>query len=306
MADAELHLLVGPTGAGKSALALALAERRGLTLVSADSRQIYRGFDIGTAKPSAAERARVPHEGVDVAEPHERWSAARWATEAEAWVTRAAAAGRPALVVGGTGLWMQALVRPLAAEPSMDPARLAAVRAELATLDTPALRASVEALDPPRAHLGRAQLLRAAEVALVSGTRLSDLHAAQGLQTPRAARWLVVDPGDALDARLDRRRAEMVDAGWVREVEHLVATIPEGAPAWNACGYREIRDAVRGARPLAEALALVRVRTRQYAKRQRTWFRNQLNDVGPVFRIDPTSADAFARADHWFTQGATS
>ena len=305
LADAELRFLVGPTGAGKSALALVLAERHGATLLSADSRQIYRGFDIGTAKPSAAERARVPHEGIDIADPTERWSAARWARDAREWIARAAAAQRPVIVVGGTGLWMQALVRPLAAEPAMDPERRAAVRAELALLDTEALRARVATLDAPRAHLGRAQLLRAAEVALVTGRRLSDLHAEQGTPARHAARWLVVDPGAALDARLDARRAEMVAAGWVREVEQLALRVPTDAAAWNACGYREIREAVQGARSVDDALGEVRVRTRQYAKRQRTWFRNQLDDVGPVLRLDPSSADAIERADHWFTPGAT-
>jgi tRNA dimethylallyltransferase len=296
---------VGPTGAGKSALALALAERHDAWIVSADSRQIYRGFDIGTAKPSVAERARAPHEGIDIADPTERWSAARWAKDAEQWIARATSAGQAVVVVGGTGLWMQALVRPLADEPPMDPERRAAVREELAVLDTAALRARVEQLDPARAHLGRTQLLRAAELALVTGRRLSDLHAEHGTRPPRPARWLVVDPGPSLDARLDARRAEMVIAGWVHEVEELAQWIPGDAAAWNACGYREIREVVRGERTLDAALDGVRLRTRQYAKRQRTWFRNQLDDVGPVLRLDPSSADAAHRADHWFTQGAT-
>jgi tRNA dimethylallyltransferase len=305
LADAELRFIVGPTGAGKSALALALAERHDAWIVSADSRQIYRGFDIGTAKPSVAERARAPHEGIDIADPTERWSAARWAKDAEQWIARATSAGQAVVVVGGTGLWMQALVRPLADEPPMDPERRAAVREELAVLDTAALRARVEQLDPARAHLGRTQLLRAAELALVTGRRLSDLHAEHGTRPPRPARWLVVDPGPSLDARLDARRAEMVIAGWVHEVEELAQWIPGDAAAWNASGYREIREVVRGERTLDAALDGVRLRTRQYAKRQRTWFRNQLDDVGPVLRLDPSSADAAHRADHWFTQGAT-
>jgi tRNA dimethylallyltransferase len=303
-AAAELRLIVGPTGAGKSALALELAERHGAVLVSADSRQIYRGFDIGTAKPTAAERTRVPHEGLDVAEPSERWSAARWARDADAWIAAAGRAGRPVIVVGGTGLWLQALVRPLADEPAMDPAARAAVQRELATLGTPALRRRVEELDPARAHLGRAQLLRAAEVALVTGERLSDLHARVAPQRLRPARWLVVDPGAALGAQLDARRAAMVARGWLGEVEALAARVPDDAPAWNACGYQAIRDVVRGVRSLDEAVEAVRIRTRQYAKRQRTWFRNQLDAVGPVLRLDPHEARAAARADHWFSHGA--
>lgn len=297
----ELCIIAGPTGAGKSALALALAARHGARIISADSRQIYRGFDIGTAKPTPAERAQVPHAGLDVAEPTERWSAARWALAAAAWLEEDAGLGRPSLIVGGTGLWLQALVRPLADEPAMDPERRAAVQQELAALSTDALRALVERLDPPRAHLGRAQLLRAAEVVQVSGVRLSDLHAQGSGKPARAARWLVVDPGADLEARLDARRSAMLAAGWLEEVRALDATVPADAPAWNACGYREIREVVHGALGLAEALDDVRVATRQYAKRQRTWFRNQLDDVGPVTRLDPTAADASRVAEHWFT-----
>lgn len=306
-ADAEpLRIIVGPTAAGKSALAMRLARQHGARIVSADSRQIYRGFDIGTAKPSAADRKAVPHDGLDVADPAERWSAARWARDAAGWIDAATARGEPVIIVGGTGLWLQALVQPLADEPPMDPAKRIAVAAELAKLDTAALRARVEQLDPARAHLGRVQLLRAAEIALVTGTRISEFHA-RGSATPaRAARWLVVDPGDALHARLDARRGEMVRDGWFDEVERLSKTVPEAAPAWNACGYREIREVVQGTRARTEALELVRIRTRQYAKRQRTWFRNQLEGVGPVTRIDPTAPDAAGIAERWFTHGATS
>jgi tRNA dimethylallyltransferase len=308
-ADADavpLRIIAGPTGAGKSALATALAVKHGARIISADSRQIYRGFDIGTAKPTADERRSVPHDGLDVADPTERWSAARWAREAAGWIDAAAANGQPVLLVGGTGLWLQALVRPLADEPPMDPERRAAVAAELAALDTPALRQRVEALDPSRAHLGRVQLLRAAEVAMVSGTPISEWHARGSATPPRDARWLVVDPDAALHARLDARREEMVRLGWFEEVERLATSVPESAPAWNACGYREIREVVRGTRARTEALELVRIRTRQYAKRQRTWFRNQMEAVGPVTRLDPTAGDALARAERWFTNGAPS
>ncbi len=304
LADADLRIITGPTGAGKSAIALRLAERHGARIISADSRQIYHGFDKGTAKPSAAERARVPHEGIDVAAPTERWSAARFANDAARWMAEAAARGKPVLVVGGTGLWLRALVRPLAAEPPMDPARRATLQAELAGLPTEELRRWVARLDPPRAALGRTQLLRAAEVALLSGTRISDWHAEGAALPVRRARWVVVDPGPVLAAQLDTRREAMLAGGWVDEVARLAATVPADAPAWNACGYREIRDAVTGARTLEHAVEAVRVSTRQYAKRQRTWFRNQLTGVGPVTRLDPRAADTDAKVERWFTQGA--
>jgi tRNA dimethylallyltransferase len=300
---AELRIIAGPTGAGKSALALQLAARHGGRIVSADSRQIYRGFDIGTAKPSAAERAAVAHAGLDIADPTERWNAARWASAAAAWLSEDAASDRPSLVVGGTGLWLQALVRPLAAEPPMDPDRRRDVQAELAAISTPALRELVERLDPTRAAFGRAQLLRAAEVALVTGERLSDWHRRGSATPPRRARWLIVDPGPTLAAQLDARRAAMLKAGWVDEVERLTQSVPKDAPAWNACGYREIRDVVLGDATLEAAVEALRISTRQYAKRQRTWFRNQMDEVGPVTRLDPTAPDAADVAERWFTEG---
>lgn len=300
--DVPLRIVAGPTGAGKSALAMALARRFGAGIISADSRQVYRGFDIGTAKPAHADRRAVPHDGLDVAEPTERWNAARWALEADVWLADNAAAGRPSIIVGGTGLWLRALVRPLADEPPMDPVRRAATQDVLNAMDTDALRTMVENLDPARAHLGRAQLLRAAEVAMVSGERLSDWHAKGSRRPPREARWLIVDPGPSLADRLDARRAQMLADGWLAEVEALMARVPADAPAWNACGYREIREAVEARRTLDDALEAVRISTRQYAKRQRTWFRTQMDDVGPVTRLDPTAPDAMAVAERWFSE----
>ncbi len=136
-----VSVIVGPTAAGKSAIALHVAESTGAVLVSADSRQVYRGFDIGTAKPTADERRRVPHQGLDVAAPTDRWHAARWAEAARGWIADARAAGQPVLVVGGTGLWVRALAEPLFNEPALDADARAALAAELAPLDTEVLRA---------------------------------------------------------------------------------------------------------------------------------------------------------------------
>ena len=298
-----LRIIAGPTGAGKSALALALAARHGAWLLSADSRQIYRGFDIGTAKPTAEERARVVHRGVDIADPTERWSAARWARDAGRWIDEAAAAGRPVIVCGGTGLWLRALVTPLAEEPPMDPDRRVAMQAALATLDTATVRRWVEVLDPARAALGRTQLLRAAEVALVTGTRLSAAIAAGAGAPRRAARWLIVDPGEALQDRLARRLDAMCAAGWAEEVRALLGRVPADAPAWNACGYRAVQEAVVAGAPTTTVREAVLVATRQYAKRQRTWFRHQLGGEASVTRLDPRAPDALARAERWFLGG---
>ncbi|HEX8851006.1 MAG TPA: tRNA (adenosine(37)-N6)-dimethylallyltransferase MiaA [Gemmatimonadaceae bacterium] len=299
MAAAELRVITGPTAAGKSGLALALAPRHGATIVSADSRQIYRHFDIGTAKPSAVEREAVPHRGIDVVEPTERYSAARWAEDAERWVDEAAREGRDVVIVGGTGFYLRALFAPLFAEPSLDPDRRVALQRELAGLPTPELRRWCETLDPPRAHLGRAQLLRAIEVALLSGERLSDLHA-RPTRAPRfTARYLVVDPGPVLGDRIARRVDEMLAGGWVDEVRALMRSVPEDAPAWNAAGYEAVREQVRGTLAPGAARERVIIETRQYAKRQRTWMRHQL-DAARVTRIDPAAPDAVEQGERWW------
>jgi tRNA dimethylallyltransferase len=306
--DAErrdvLRVVCGPTAAGKSALAMRLAERRRLTVVSADSRQIYRGFDVGTAKPTPGERARVPHEGIDVAAPTERYSAAAWAEGAARWIADARRCGREPLIVGGTGFYLRALVAPLFEEPPLDRDRRRALEGELAPLTVPELRRWCERLDPARAHLGRTQLLRAIEVAVLTGERLSDLHARQARPPRFAARYLVVDPGAPLAARIERRTAAMVAAGWVEEVRALSARVPRDAPAWNASGYRALRAHVDGACSLESAVERVVIDTRQYAKRQRTWFRHQLAGAD-VVRLNPDDPHGDDVAEAWWVGGTT-
>ena len=296
-----LTIITGPTGAGKSALALALAETHGALLVSADSRQIYRGFDVGTAKPTAAERARVTHAGVDVADPTERWSAGRWAREAAGWLADAEASGRPAIVCGGTGLWLRALVTPLAPVPDLPERRRAALATALSAMPTEELRRWVAALDPARAALGRAQLLRATEIALLTGTRHGDALATAA-PARRAARWLVVDPGPALDDRLATRLHRMVADGWEAEVRDLLHSVPADAPAWNACGYREVREVVAAGRSIDGVVERVRIATRQYAKRQRTWLRHQLAGEA-VTRVETVGVAARDAAFRWYEEG---
>lgn len=299
MDGADLRILCGPTGAGKSALALALAEAHGLTILAADSRQVYTGFDIGTAKPTAAEQARVPHEGIDLVDPAARYSAAAWASHADAVLRRVGA--ERVLIVGGTGLYLRALVAPLFEEPAIDPVRRAALAAELDEQDTATLRRWVLHCDPARAHLGRTQLLRALEVALLAGRRISDLHREAARASRWRARWLVVDPREALHARIAHRLDDMLHAGWLDEVRALAARVPSGAPAWKACGYQALRAVVAGDIGLDDARHAILVSTRQYAKRQRTWFRHQLK-AAAVTHIDPRSAGAAEAAARWWRE----
>lgn len=298
MAVVRLPVIAGPTASGKSALVLSLARHVPLTVISADSRQVYRGFDIGTAKPVAAERAAVPHALLDVADPVERFTAARWADAAGHAIGRAIAAGRIPVVVGGTGLYLRALFEPLFQEPPLDPAARAALAAELDAQPTTALRERVATLDPPRAHLGRTQLLRAIEVATLTGTPISAWHA----RAPREARftpsYLVADPGGVLRERIEARVDAMLAAGWVAEARGLAATVPDTAPAWNATGYALVRAVALGSLDPDTARHRIIVATRQYAKRQRTWFRHQLNEE-MVMRLDPDAPASGARALEW-------
>ena len=297
--ERPLRVICGPTAAGKSALALRLAEAEGAAILSADSRQLYRGFDIGTAKPTPAERARVPHFGLDLADPMERWTAARWAGDCERWLVEAGALGRAPLIVGGTGFYVRALAAPLFEEPPLDPGARARLAGVLDAMPLAELRRWVEAIDPARAHLQRAQLLRAVEVALLTGERLSSWHRRAARPPRHAVRYLIVDPGPRLGERIAERADAMLAAGWVEEVRRLADWVPAEAPAWNASGYEVLRRHVRGALSLAEARDRLVIDTRQYAKRQRTWLRHQL-PPSAVVRVNPDDPDAFAVARAWW------
>ena len=297
-AVADIPVICGPTAAGKSAIAMWIAERTPVAIVSADSRQIYRGFDIGTAKPTARERMLAPHYGVDVADPTERYSAAAWAAGASEWLHESARLRRTPLVVGGTGLYLRALFEGLFDEPALDPARRAELSAFTERLDINELRRWARELDPPRAHLGRTQLLRAIEIALLTGHRMSDLHRDRARSSSWNPRYLLVDPGPALAERIAARVDEMLDHGWLDEVRRLMDVIPADAPAWNATGYDAVRRLVSGEMTRAAARDEIVVRTRQYAKRQRTWFRHQLPPER-VTRVNPLADSWRATVEAW-------
>jgi tRNA dimethylallyltransferase len=304
LAAAKLRIICGPTAAGKSALALDLAETYGAAIVSADSRQIYCGFDIGTAKPTRKERARVTHHGIDVAEPEERFSAARWAAEANEWIERSRAIDKEPVIVGGTGLYIKALVEPLFSAPSLDPSLRSELERELESKSISELRRWCNEIDPARAHLGRTQLMRAIETAVLSGNRISDLHslhkARRKASAPSASpTYLVVDPGASLAARIEGRVEQMVASGWIEEVAELSRKVSPGAPAWKASGYSVMRRHVQGNLDLSSAKERVIIETRQYAKRQRTWFRHQLPPAA-VTHVNPEDSQARSVAREWW------
>jgi tRNA dimethylallyltransferase len=278
--------LVGPTASGKSDLALELAAELGAEIVSADSRQVYRGLDVGTAKPSASERARVPHHLLDLVEPRETFDAARFRNAAAMALAAIEGRGRPALVVGGTGLYVRVLLRGLCPAPPRVP-RLRAVLAELAAeRGAAALHRGLVAVDPAtaaRVHPHDAvRIVRALEVALASGRRLSEWQAAHGFaEAPYDALVIgLARPVAELDARIAARARAMFAAGFLDEVRTLRARgVPADAPGLRTVGYRELLADGEGCDDEAVALAAVVRATRRFAKRQRTWFRREAGIV---------------------------
>lgn len=295
----DIAVVCGPTAAGKSAIAMAIAERVGAIIISADSRQIYRHFDIGTAKPEPAERARVPHRGIDVIEPTERYSAAAWVAAAHGWLDEATARDTPVVIVGGTGFYLRALEEPLFESPPLDAAARRRVQDRLATESTESLRAQCVTVDPGRAHLGRTQLLRALEMHALTGRPLSAWLAERARPATVRAHYLRVDPGATLRTRIADRVEAMLARGWEREVRELMVTVPSDAPAWNACGYGAIRSALRGELSRRDAIDATVIETRQYAKRQRTWFRHQL-PPDRVTDLDPSHPGAIEAGCAWY------
>ena len=276
MPDAPVvPILVGPTAVGKTAVAAALARHWPVVVVSADSRQVYRGLDIGTAKPDPALRARVPHLGLDVVDPGERYSAGRFARDAVGWLAALSPDVQP-VVVGGTGFYVRALAEGLFREPPMAAEQRDRLRQFLAGM--PDLAAWAVRLDHGFSGGGRQRAARTVEVALLSGRPLSwwQAHArATGVLVPWYVRLTV--PRAVLRRRIAERTDAMLQGGLVAEVESVLARgVAPDAPGLDGVGYREGVQMLRG--DLArEALpeAIVRA-TARYAKRQETWFRHQL------------------------------
>jgi tRNA dimethylallyltransferase len=277
--------IVGPTASGKSALAMLAAERLGGEIVSADSRQVYRTMDIGTAKPSITERARVRHHLIDVADPGERYDVLRYQRDARAALAEIRARGRAALVVGGTGLYIRALLDGLdLASLPHDPS----LRTRLEADDPATLHDRLRAVDPDAAARvdprNRRRLVRYLEVATIVGGPVSR---ARGAPVP-ALRFGLRAPREILVAAIERRVREMVDAGVLEETRVLVARgIDPRLPSMSAHGYVHWAAHLRGEVDLETAIALTARDVRAYSRRQMTWFRRD-----PAIRwFDPTVAD---------------
>ncbi len=282
---------MGPTASGKSALALALAECFPVEIVSVDSAQVYRGMDIGTAKPDAATRARVPHHLIDILEPTQRYSAARFRVDALAAVTAIRARGRAPLLVGGTMLYFRALTEGLSALPPADSAIRARLDARAAAAGWPALHADLARVDPATAArlepTDAQRIQRALEVFELSGTPLSQL---QGMRESGAALGsalsVAIVPSDraSLHAAIAERFDAMLAAGLVDELRFLRtrhALAPE-LPSMRCVGYRQAWEFVEGRVDAATLRATGIAATRQLAKRQLTWLRST-----PASAFDP-------------------
>ena len=280
-------VLVGPTAVGKTAVATALAALEPIEIVSADSRQLYRSLDIGTAKPGAAERGAAPYHLLDVVLPTERYSAGRFAREAAQCIRGIQGRGRLPVVVGGTGFYVRALFQGLFAEPPLDPARRAALREVLAPLPAATVRHWATRLDPGFAGGGRQRAARAIEIALFTGRPLSVLRGAAPSAAPSLPAWYarLALPRDALTERIRARAQAMLDAGLVDEVRRVLAAgVPRDAPGLSAVGYPDVLEHLEGRLPAAHLAETIAAATRRYAKRQDTWFRHQLK--GPTATFD--------------------
>ena len=276
----KVALIAGPTASGKSALACTVAEQHDGVVINADSAQVYRDLRVLTARPSPADEARAPHRLFGHVDGAESYSAARWADEARAEIDAAHAAGKLPVLVGGTGLYLRTLLDGIAPVPEID----AAIRAAVRALPVAEAHAALARLDPDAAaRLAAAdttRVARALEVVRSTGRTLRDWQAAKsggiGDQIALAALILLPDR-DWLLARCDARAAAMFAAGAPDEVRVLLARtdIAASVPIRRAIGVPEIAALLAGETTQAQALALTRLATRQYAKRQYTWFRNQ-------------------------------
>ncbi|TSA40839.1 MAG: tRNA (adenosine(37)-N6)-dimethylallyltransferase MiaA [Verrucomicrobiales bacterium] len=273
--------LAGPTAVGKSGVALLLAEQIGGEIISVDSMQVYRGLDIGTAKPTPAELSRVPHHLIDVAELNEPFDAAKFVALANKAVAEIQSRGRTPIFCGGTGLYFRAYLEGIGDAPGSDEK----LRAELEAAPLAELLTELEQRDPVTfARIDRdnaRRVVRAVEVIRLTGKPFSEQRSVWNDETPAAKTEIIFalsrKPED-LVARIHARVDDMFALGLVAETQRLLELgLEQNKTAMQAIGYRQVVEHLRGERSLVETVELVKIKTRQYAKRQRTWFRGQPN-----------------------------
>ena len=288
----KAYALLGPTASGKSSLALELAERVALEIVSMDSAQVYRELDLGTAKPGAAQRARVPHHLIDIVDPEGSYSTGRWRADAIGAVAEILARGKTPLIVGGTMLYYRALIGGLDALPQADAEVRAAIGAEAAERGWPALHAELERIDPRSAHRiapGDTQRIqRALEVWCLTGRPLSALQGLTRAGLPFTLKGFALVPADreALARRIAERFDAMLAAGLVDELRGLRSrhALTAGMPSMRTVGYRQVWQHLEGEITQAQMREQAVAATRQLAKRQLTWLRS-FGELEPAERL---------------------
>lgn len=292
-----IAVLTGPTGTGKSDIAMRLASEFPVEIVSVDSAQVYRGLDIGSAKPSAAERARVPHHLIDLVEPTASYSAGEFVRDAANAIGDIESRGRVPLLVGGTMLYLRSLIGGIANLPQGSSDIRAGIDAEAAAIGWPAMHAKlarVDAVAAGRIHPNDAQRIqRALEVFTTTGERISVLQARTRSPLAREFRVVALMPTDRarLHTALAQRFESMMSAGFLDEVRRLYerGDLTNEHPAVRAVGYRQLWSHLAGSYPLATGVTRAIAATRQLAKRQMTWLRSMSN----VTSFDPYDAQSF-------------
>jgi len=275
----RIVVLSGPTASGKSRVALGWAEALGGEIVSADSAAVYRGFDVGTAKPSAADRARVVHHGIDVVEADQPFDVVRFVALADAAI--AAAGSTPVVVTGGTGLYLRALVRGLVDAPGPDPELRAELEAQAEREGRAAVHARLAEVDPAAAARlspnDLVRVVRALEAYEQTGVPLSERQAAHGFGERRYdARFFALEvPADELAARIDARADAMIAAGLLDETRAHLGRFPRSVRPLCAVNYKQAVEHLVDGVPLEEAVRRMKTASRRYAKRQRTWLRGE-------------------------------
>ena len=278
-------VITGPTATGKSALAMAVAQRYGAEIISMDSAQVYRQMDIGTAKPSAQERAAVPHHLLDILDPAQRYSAARFVADCRRLITEIEGRGRPVLIVGGTNLYLRALEQGLNELPGADPALRQQISAQAEQHGWPAQHRRLAELDPAaaaRLHPNDGQRIqRALEIVLASGQQTATHYAApktEALGRP-LLKFAVMPPDrETLHRRIAGRFEQMMADGLLAEVRRLYARADLGLelPSIRSVGYRQLWRHLQGELSESEAVAAAIAASRQFAKRQLTWLRSEV------------------------------
>ncbi len=297
--------LVGPTASGKTGLALDLAGPFCGEIVNADALQVYRGFDIGTAKAGQDERRRVAHHLLDILEPHEPFSAGEFARRARQVIEEIRGRRHRPILVGGSGLYLRALIEGISPIPPVDPELRQRLRGRLEAEGIEALRAELSRLDPATAErlapADTQRLLRALEVALGTDRPLSAWIDEKPTGGGIDAAWIGLTlPRSLLYDRISIRVGRMLADGWVDEVRRLLAAgLSPSLPAFQAIGYRELAGHIAGEATLEEATERIVRATRQYAKRQMTWFRRQPG----VAWFEATETGPSAILDHLARQG---